>query len=611
MNASPPPITADDLKKSGWEEALEGARQKEAHAFNTAFSTAAKRMEEAGEVVKARSLRYLAALCSMHFKLDDPSAPFGPMVIFGDGSRTMLPKDLTDEEVTAIQELYPSVGDPELRARLADVLWLGIRDYRAAEVAVQAYLESANRLENPDSWVSGCNRIERAFQLARALNNKKLIEETVRHIEGLLDKYKGEDPKFLSAKLMGLLLSFRRGDAEKYSGFAERAANRAEDQKEWHRAENYWTIAAQWRRITGDAEGERRFRELAAETFVKAADAVPSAMVAGAHLESAIEAYRRLGNKARAKELHERLIETQNKAIGEMKAVSTEINLSESSRKARELVKGKNLLEAILALSMIAQIPFVKELRQLVEWIAKEHPIQYLFHMVVFSEEGKKVASRPSMLSDDAEEREEAVRAEMYRQATLYQQTSAVGIIEPARDQILLEHNPRIEDLLPLLTSNSFVPPGRERLYAKGFYHGVHGDFIAAIHILVPQLENSFRYVLRNHGVVVSGLNAKGVQEQYDLGVLLQMKEFEEIFGEDLTFDLKGLLISRFGTNLRNRLAHGLLEDGFFQAASSIYLWWISLFLCCAPTVSRIKRAGPVAGKAPEEVEEKDGYDTE
>jgi hypothetical protein len=43
---------------------------------------------------------------------------------------------------------------------------------------------------------------------------------------------------------------------------------------------------------------------------------------------------------------------------------------------------------------------------------------------------------------------------------------------------------------------------------------------------------------------------------------------------------LRGILIERFGYNLRNDMAHGLMDEGGFYDVSSIYLWWLSITLC-------------------------------
>lgn len=57
-------------------------------------------------------------------------------------------------------------------------------------------------------------------------------------------------------------------------------------------------------------------------------------------------------------------------------------------------------------------------------------------------------------------------------------------------------------------------------------------------------------------------------------------------------FDLQGLLVERFGANLRNRMAHGLMADIEFTTPTVLYLWWLVLRICViyAFTNSRQKR---------------------
>ena len=37
------------------------------------------------------------------------------------------------------------------------------------------------------------------------------------------------------------------------------------------------------------------------------------------------------------------------------------------------------------------------------------------------------------------------------------------------------------------------------------------------------------------------------------------------------------------GSNLRNKLAHGLIESTSFSEGQHLYLWWLVLHLCCKP----------------------------
>ena len=153
--------------------------------------------------------------------------------------------------------------------------------------------------------------------------------------------------------------------------------------------------------------------------------------------------------------------------------------------------------------------------------------------------------------------------------------------IEPAWRQILQEHYVRAQDLAPFVANNPFVPEGRESLFARGLHAGLEGEFVVAVHLLVPQLENSVRHVLTQHGLITSSLD-KGIQEVHLLGSMLCRPEMDDIFGEDITFDLKGLLVKSdtgVGDNLRNKVAHGLMDGIDFSRTDAAYLWWLTLHL--------------------------------
>jgi hypothetical protein len=101
---------------------------------------------------------------------------------------------------------------------------------------------------------------------------------------------------------------------------------------------------------------------------------------------------------------------------------------------------------------------------------------------------------------------------------------------------------------------------------------------LQATHLLVPQIENSIRHVLNQRGLITTTLR-NGIQKERDINDLLPSDDVKQIFGEDLVFDLRGILIERFGHNLRNKSAHGLMPEEEFYDASSVYLWWLMLHI--------------------------------
>lgn len=584
-------VTAKDLREVAWHEVIASVPDKSCHEYMAAFIRKMNKAETSEAQTEYSVYRLLAQVTSLHLHHESAADPFGPLTILR-GSRSAIPDDFSEAQLKALEEVVFDIQDAELRARIADIVWLRLRKFRAAVLAVDSYLESASILEHPDHWPDTYERIERALRLAATLGKggKEPFGRVIDHIELTLTKYNGEDPLFLSQKLMELLLEFSQGDPAKYITISEKAATQAESKGEWFRARAYWDTTSKWQVKAKHHDDATKTRIKAAETYVSEAAAATSSMAAATHMEHAVEAYRRIGGQQqRSEELYKKLLEYQQKMLGEMKHISTELDLSEAIQHARSAVSDKSLRDAIMALCLIVRPSSVERLRQQVEDLARKYPMQFLVSAELVDSEGKVIARMPDLFTANADERENAFRAHMFRQTEQTYLVETQGAIEPARRQILLEHNIAQGDFLPFLSNNPLVRPGREYLYAEGLHAGFMGDWVKSAHILIPQFEDSMRFVLQNMGVTTSGLS-KGVQDERSLNVTLYAPEVEEAFGPDITFDLQSLLVERFGHNLRNNLAHGLMSHNAFYDVSVVYLWWLILRLMCSPTISQSKR---------------------
>ncbi len=131
-----------------------------------------------------------------------------------------------------------------------------------------------------------------------------------------------------------------------------------------------------------------------------------------------------------------------------------------------------------------------------------------------------------------------------------------------------------------LVTNNLFIPEGHEGIYARGIQAGFFGDWLTAMHLLIPQIEASLRHVFQQAGVITSTLESDGTQKERDINALLWLPEMEKIFGPNVTFDLRGILIERFGYNMRNESTHGLMPEGAFYQHGTVYMWWLAIRLC-------------------------------
>ncbi len=74
-------------------------------------------------------------------------------------------------------------------------------------------------------------------------------------------------------------------------------------------------------------------------------------------------------------------------------------------------------------------------------------------------------------------------------------------------------------------------------------------------------------------------LEADGTEMERDLGWLLTHEQAPTWLGDDMAFNLRALLIEKFGQNLRNMVAHGLAEEALMASEPPIYLWWLTIHL--------------------------------
>jgi hypothetical protein len=264
--------TEDDFRNSGYDKIIDSCDEKECRKYATAFLKKAHEIKS--DYIKSDIFTLIGRMASLNLRLESAINPFSP--------KPSGPIDAESAEYIQVFErahiellkiVVSEISDFELRARVADILWVIDRDFKYAELALTSYLESANILEHPENWTSCEKRIHRAYNLSNLLGSKTgHINKVLQHIENVLAKYNGDDPLFLSQRMMSLLIEAKHGDPEKYIKLSEKCALDAEDKKNFHRARAYWQVKAQWHKLNKDSAKERESLLSNAESYVKEAE---------------------------------------------------------------------------------------------------------------------------------------------------------------------------------------------------------------------------------------------------------------------------------------------------------------------------------------------------
>jgi len=247
----------------------------------------------------------------------------------------------------------------------------------------------------------------------------------------------------------------------------------------------------------------------------------------------------------------------------------------------RDLSSPKPVLRALVAFANIYGGIDAERLRESAIDRMQKNPLQAMFPATMMSEDGRVIAKRPGMSLNCSmtDEDEIAIRVEMIRDYGIEIGLVVQGSIVPALDAILLEHRLCERDFVSLASESPIVPIGREGLFGKALFAGYERDFATALHLLVPQIENIVRIQIKRAGGKTTTLDSNGIQHENGLSTLMQLPEAEKIFGKNLSFEINTLLCDSFGPNLRNELAHGLLDDGNCQSINAVYVWWLGLRL--------------------------------
>jgi hypothetical protein len=592
-------VSRHDLQSINWQQVADAHGGSRSYERANAFYAAAYEAKERGEPRAEAAFRLLGDVCSFRLASDKPQEPFRPFTI-SETFKSADPGEISRDEVEALREIAPMVQDPWFRARLADFVWSARRGFPMALLAVDAYLSHAGNPELEGGLSSErLASLERAVQLAVHLGPSSTPRQRVKAFieDALSEAVTANQP--VAHRLLVLSAQHRFGDPLELYRTASVIAESAEATGDWFRAERYWLVAEDLA-IVAQHDGKRRdaLRRVA-ETYVGRAQAVSDQphigkATAAAHLQHAVEALRRAGGmQERVDEIHRQMLEYQQDISASFVPLSHSIPIGDAVALAQGEVSGKSLEEALLRFALHPYIPKFSDLSQQAKDNAARYILRELFPAVQLNAAGKIVARQGSLNVSDPQDRAAALRVDMVQSASRYHEVFAAASVVPARDQIAAEHPIRVEDFFWIVSNNPLVPPGRERLYAEAFYAGFTGDLPKAIHILVHQLENSIRWLLHQHGVVVSGLSKEGIQMERNLNTLLYSEELQELLGEDIVFALQSLLVEKFGPDLRNRVAHGLMNYGEFTGRACEYFWWLSFRTICVPLLNALSEANP------------------
>ncbi len=518
---------------------------------------------------------------------------FEPRYTISKDTRTMVPADLTSSNIEFLQSIFEEIPNVMLKARVADILWdlhIKPKNPQYAEFVIDIYINLP--FFDHDTFFYNQVFIKRGLRLARNMNKENVIHGFEKKVLTNFVNYQYDGYAYL-ANLCDFMIENQlcETDANTISEKLFSFGKNSEEDKNFYLANKYYSRASVWANKY-DKNKAIEYQCYNAKASIHHAEYVAANENQGLSenhfYEEALKIVRALPKEKRRNYISEKeeldildkIRSSGQKCLDNMKQFSAPIDLSECINQIESHIKGKSKEEALEYLALVSTNINYEGLKESAIKMFQGSPLFSMISKQFFGNDGRVIAHTNGYdITKPLTEDDKNVQQWMVFEYQNHIQMHVVGIILPALHIFVNEHTFTFRELNDIVNKSTIFPNDRKGIITKGLMAGFEYDFITALHLLIPQVENMVRYQLRLANVKTSGIDKEGIETENGLSTLVKNPEFDLIFGKDLGFEIKALLCDPFGTNLRNNVAHGLLDMEQMQSQAVIYFWWFCLRL--------------------------------
>ncbi|MEP3630166.1 MAG: DUF4209 domain-containing protein [Hyphomicrobiales bacterium] len=600
--------TAEDFENVEFEECLTANDVASLEALTDCYKSAYdlhKKLASKETEAAVRVFAMLKAATNLYFKPEEQNAPFAPVIVMADGSRSPSLEDFRGLPLQSLAKAAEKASQPLLAAHLSDMCWMLERSrYQLGTKAVEKYLEVFNQIENGSfklPFSNGDPYLEhqsyqyllRAMTIAHKLGSNGVEKNKVEtKIAEMRSAALSLDKPSAVLDFSELDFQYSISPPDQIGQDTEAFLSSRDIHKHFYISVALYQFAANAYKEAGNEGKETECRIAAAEMFVTRVEKYRGqegvAIMAASSLQDAISAYHGIpGTRERRLELRQQLIEVQAEISGELTTFSQDVDLTDVALGSRTLLEDKPLKEKLSIFASISRPPHPDQLKdQAIEQIIK-YPFSSMFGASHMDGDGKTVARTDAGGVGDGGN-EDSIKSQIAKMESTRRFCETMGKFEPCRTYINEHHFIGSDTFIPILLNSPFVPIENIETYAIGFRRYFEGDFTSAIHILTPMLENSLRHILKLSGSDVTTFDAASqTQQDRTITALFDAmgEELQKILGEAILFELKNTFVSKPGPYVRHQIAHGLAGDSAIRSPDVIYACWLVFRLCCLPVL--------------------------
>ena len=594
-------VSITELRAIDVNSVLAEFRDVDRHSISKPLREASTKAEECGDHRGSAALRLLHDLNNIHLRAEDRAEPFGPIFQSAEG-RTCIASDFCREQNDVLAEFAKEIDHPVLKARLADIAWYNNRTKaEAGRLAIESYCEIIENRQSgqihrtygdDDRLHDSADYLQRALQIAARLHKSGMFPDRLKSVfEVVYERSATSQQYVVFCNLTEAGLGYRLLDWDKIVQLAERVVNDTSDQNYPQAKKGVWELAARgYENLNDDVNKKRCQREVILQNL-KMCDQVSSSAAQAHWVRIAVGELRRFGGfKEWFAELRGRLRDLEQASLDEFDTYQYTLDVKDVALGTIAVFEKLTLPDILLQLSLLSQPVSKIMLKAHADESAKKYIVSQLFGGSYTDRDGKVIA-QTSAHQPELEQSEEWYKTQSLQYLEIHRKHAVAGLLQPAAQNVMARFPLEQRHFLPIVESSPFVQPGYQHVFSLGFARLWQGDYASAACLLIPQLENSIRYVLKNTDEYQANMMPDLTQDDLSLTPLLSRMRpaIEQIFGEDLTNEIDLLFNFRPGPALRHEMAHGKMSDGHCYSSDAIYGCWLIYHLTCLPLIAHWK----------------------
>jgi len=486
---------------------------------------------------------------------------FAPKVVYTNGVVFPDIRKFTKEQIEYYKQRAENIENSVIKVRYYDIIWELEKDHIYARKAIDAYLECINIYLESNLDEKVVDSLTRAAELSITLNDLERFEIVKKRILKIMEKWVSVKKYRYVLDLIDIFIDFQEyceeDDLLSITEYAQAAIRyyRCNVKNGFVFERDFLRKLVELEKRLKKHEESAKYREEIAESYEREAEwkfknYPQGASVSAVIIKRALQSYANIGNSKKVEELKKLLKERTKIAIqNEMKKVGIGFEMP----KLDDVIKKYLLCELSEVLDNIASdnslIPDINIIRQNLIKQKEISPLPFIIPRVSIRNENPVESS---ITKDDIFENH--VRENVF----IFSMINGV-FLSDAIDILIEKKDLNSDNLSEFLSKYDVYDGDKLDLIKKGLSEYFKGDYVSAIHILIPQIEATTRRILEKIGKPTT-IFKNGVLQEKTLDGILRDEDFKKYVGEDIWYYLKIILVDKVGYNLRNDVAHGLMK---------------------------------------------------